>query len=166
MRNISMALQLYTQEHNTMPGPTWTLQNAIYNQSVSLVNYLAPYLGEPKEPTLEIVKSYVPSPFLNYIEQDGKENTIIYDANNSRVVTGASGRLQSIWAHIGDVQEQPADEPVMGPFNIYALQGELTPNEFWIVRTSFSERGHPEAKDIYGGDRVTLYLDGHVEVTE
>lgn len=149
-----------------MPGPTWTLQNGIYNRSVSLVNYLAAYLGEPKEPTLEIVKAYVPAPFLDYIEQEGHETTIVYDANNDRVVTGASGREQSIWAHIGDVQDQPDGEPPMTPLNIYALQSELDPEEFWLLRTSFNVRGHPDAEDIYGGGRVTLYLDGHIEINE
>ncbi len=169
MRSINNAIQLYVQEHNTMPGPTWTLQNAMYTRSYSLVNYLAVYLGEPSEPTLKVVKSYVPAPLLDYVLQDGNDKTIVYEANNNAVVTGPSGREQSIWAHIQSILDQPEGEAPIAPFNMYSLHEELIPNEFWILRTCLRagapHSAHPEVNQIFGGERVVLYLDGHVEMS-
>ncbi|MBC2592741.1 prepilin-type N-terminal cleavage/methylation domain-containing protein [Ruficoccus amylovorans] len=167
MRSVAMALQIYTQDKGAMPGPTFRLQNALYNGKWGLVNYLAPYMGAPSDPTNTILDSFVPSPFLDYIKEEGNEQTIVYEANQDNVGTGPSGRSQSIWAHISAVQSQPANETPITPFNIYYALDNLDGGEFWMIRTSFEEaRGHPEAEDIYAGERVVLFLDGHIEMVE
>lgn len=167
MRSIGIAIGLYQQDKKAMPGPTFLLQNALYNGKWGLVNYLAPYLGAPNEPTNTIQDSFVPLPFLDYVKTEGNEQTILYEANQEKVGVGPSGHSQSIWAHISAVQSQSEDETPISPFNIYYIQETLNLNNFWILHTSFVDsRSHPDAQDIYDGERVILYLDGHVEMAE
>ncbi|WP_309382651.1 type II secretion system protein [Cerasicoccus frondis] len=166
VRQIGMAIQMHTQDHNSvLPGPMNTGQGPEYRSTdeKSLGFHLWSYLNAPA-PTTQTQRIEVLSNPANESYRQG-ENSPVYVLNGRVRVRD---RNLNPWGYV-----RSSGEVVNASQNVNALLNDNNLTQLWALQdvdqqlTEFNGAGWygalPE-EPVHLDGRVTLFFDGHVDV--
>ncbi|MGE9294951.1 MAG: type II secretion system protein [Puniceicoccales bacterium] len=166
VRQVGMAIQLYTQDHNSvLPGPMNTGQGPEYrsNDPKSMGYHLWRYLDAP-EPTTVTQRIEVLSNPANESNRQGDSSPVYVLNGKVRI----QDRNLNPWGYI-----RSSGEVVNKSQNLYKMLNDNNLSELWAMQdvdqelTEFSGAGWYgalPAEPVHPDGRVTLYFDGHVDL--
>ncbi|WP_309387664.1 type II secretion system protein [Cerasicoccus frondis] len=171
MREVGGAIHLYTQEHSGVyPGPLWPGQVPFYHpdrgeEDGRLAFFLAPYLDVPTDGAGPIRAEVMIPPAYPidelYQAPTDEPRTFIM---NTEAQNPNSAEIINVWGKHPNLAEDESESIPMATARIIA------PAATWAMMDV--DQQHPQVggwssstpeEPIYGGVRLALFFDGHVE---
>lgn len=166
LRQIGVAMKLFVQDNNTLPGPLWRAQTPYYaGDSRSLAYNLAPYLDLPEPDGQQHDFPYLSSPLFETSRP--VKNTPGYIVCER--ASFLDGSKVDPWGYKKD-----GDETFTGPQNGTYFYANVTEDSWALRAFDAGNNANPAAgwadrlldEPLFAGGRHYLYFSGRVDFVE